>query len=193
MTELFTQWDVSILLWINGHATPFLDQVMLFASNKFTWIPFYLYLLYFIVKEKGKYTLAVLLFAAAAIALSDQTSVHAFKFVFHRLRPCHDPALQGLIRTVEHHCGGSYGFVSSHAANSFALIGFLSLILKKREPLLKIALWLWGILIIYSRVYLGVHFPSDVLAGAVVGLALGLAAGKLYQFTENALGKKTVH
>ncbi len=184
MAGTVEQWDVSAFLWINGHNTPFLDQLMLFSSNKLTWIPFYLFILYLVFKEKSSRGFVVLLFVAATIALSDQTSVHAFKFVFHRLRPCHDPTLEGLVRTIENHCGGSYGFISSHAANSFALIGFLLLTLRRTSPGFRAVLWIWGFLVLYSRVYLGVHFPSDVLTGAVVGLALGFSMGKLYKITE---------
>ncbi len=186
MLELLKYYDTQLLLLINGHHTIFFDQLMLFSSDKLAWIPFYMLLLFFIFKEKGRKGFLVLLFIGLSIALSDQTSVHAFKNVFLRLRPCHQPALEGLVRIVNH-CGGSYGFVSSHATNSFALIGFLIMLLAGRKRWLHLSLWFWGVFIIYSRVYLGVHYPGDVIAGSIVGLALGIASFKLFEFTERKL------
>lgn len=114
----------------------------------------------------------ILLFILVLITLSDQVSVHAFKNVFERLRPCHTPDLLLVVHTVEK-CGGQFGFVSSHAANSFALAFFISGLLRKSYKWIPYLMYSWAVLTIYSRVYLGVHFPGDVLGGAILGMILG--------------------
>jgi len=188
MTDVLNNIDVSILYWVNGHHSDFLDQVMIFASGKLTWIVFYLFLLFLIIKKyKYKAVLAVL-FIAIAITLSDQASVRLFKNIFLRLRPCHQPDIMENLRMIIG-CGGQYGFVSSHAANSFALIAFIIPLLQKRW--ISVMMIIWGILIIYSRVYLGVHYPSDVIAGSMVGLIAGGIAFYLF-FLANKIWEKPI-
>jgi undecaprenyl-diphosphatase len=190
MIELIDQLDKSILLWFNGVHNDFWDHLMLFASAKLTWLPFYLFLLYLIIKEYRFQTFLILAFVVLAVTLSDQTSVHLFKNVFQRLRPCHQEELiQNLWLPAG--CGGQYGFVSSHAANSFSVMMFLSLLLKKRW--LTIVLIVWASFVSISRVYLAAHFPSDILGGALLGLLTGLVTYLLFRLVYERVYKKPSH
>ncbi|MFO7755913.1 MAG: phosphatase PAP2 family protein, partial [Bacteroidales bacterium] len=119
------------------------------------------------------------------VTASDQLSVHAFKEVFQRLRPCHEPELSGLVHTVNNKCGGLYGFVSSHAANSFA-VAVLSLGLL-RKKWFTAGILFWAALVSYSRVYLGVHYPGDIIGGALLGTLIAYAFLLLYGFLEGRI------
>ena len=190
MPEFLQHLDTAILLFINGHHSAFFDTFMLGVSAKLTWAPLYALLLYWIFKEKKGYGFLTLVFVALTITAADQLSVHAFKNVFMRLRPCHEPSLEGMLHMVKS-CGGQYGFVSSHAANSFAVLAFINRVFKTSRPYVKWIMWSWALLIIYSRVYLGVHYPGDVLGGALLGIFLGLLIYWLYQITESRLRNKS--
>lgn len=181
MVEWLDQLDKSLFLFLNGINSPFWDVVMFNISKKFIWIPFYALLLALLIKEYKWKSLLLLVMVALTITLSDQSSVHLFKNVFERLRPCHQPELMGLVHTVNGKCGGQFGFVSSHAANSFALAGFFFMLLRTKLPFISWFLVAWAAIVAYSRVYLGVHFPGDILVGAILGFGLGLAMGKMAQ------------
>lgn len=115
------------------------------------------------------------------IVLSDQLSVHAFKNVIHRLRPCHNPEIQSIVHLLNGRCGGSYGFVSSHAANVFALAMFLYLFFRAKINRFGIWIFAWAAVVAYSRVYAGVHYPGDIIVGALLGAGIGVTVYKLYE------------
>jgi len=177
--DAIVNWDKAAFLAINSLHNPFFDFVMYWLSNRPLWIPLYVFLIYLIVRHYRRNAWYILLSVIILVVLTDQVSVHLFKNVFHRLRPCHDPILSGMVYTLNGECGGTYGFISSHAANSFGFVVFLFPFLRKIVPGLNWALIAWAALVSYSRIYLGVHFPLDVIVGAMVGVTLGFSCRNL--------------
>ena len=181
MLEALQSLDRNLLLAINRAHTPALDAVMVFASNRNVWFPAYLGLaiwLIYVFRHRAWFLLPLIF---AAVGLADSITSRLFKPYFGRLRPCHDPKLMALLHLPDG-CGGQFGFLSSHAANSVALAVFLAFTLPAgRYRALKTSVFLWAILLSYSRLYLGAHFPADVLGGALIGAVLGWGAARLYQ------------
>ncbi|MBI3501681.1 MAG: phosphatase PAP2 family protein [Bacteroidetes bacterium] len=179
MIDFLKSVDTRLFLLFNGHHTPFMDKVMSLAGGKLTWIPLYILLLFFVWRKKQEKMWLVVLSVAILITFSDQISVHLFKETFQRYRPCHNLLLQGKVQLINGECGGLYGFVSNHAANSFALITFLSLFFRKVS--IALCLYLWASFVCYGRVYAGVHYPFDIVGGMALGIFLGLVTYKLYK------------
>jgi undecaprenyl-diphosphatase len=172
MIDKLIQFDKDLFLWLNSFHNDFFDQLMFVISGKYTWIPLYLLVLFFIIRDKkGKFWIYVLALIVL-VALTDLVSVHLFKNTFQRLRPCHDPGLEGMVHIVKAKCGGKFGFVSSHASNAFGFFVLSSWILSKSKNWITPVLFLWAALVAYSRVYLGVHFPADIIGGAILGSIL---------------------
>ena len=176
--DFIIQADKDISLFINSLHTPAIDYIMFLISAKYTWVPLYLFILYktFIKINNLKNFFLFLFTIAILISLSDQISVHLFKNVFMRLRPCHCPEIKNAVHIVNNHCGGKYGFISSHSTNAFALFVFLSKFFNNKKTstfFISIA----GLIAI-SRVFLGVHYLGDVLAGAITGSIIALIVFK---------------
>jgi undecaprenyl-diphosphatase len=142
---------------------------MFWVSKTIIWIPLWLFFIYLLVVLYKRKAFPNILVLIGSVVLADLGSVYLFKNVFERLRPCHNPQIQDLVHLVNNHCGGQFGFVSSHAANMFAIASMMFLMIRHRYPKSYIPLFLWAALIGYSRIYLGVHYPGDVLFGALFG------------------------
>jgi len=191
--EILKHWDTTLFLFLNSKHNDFFDVVMFWISKGYFWIPVYLLFLYFMIKYYKYKTIYIILAYALLITLTDQVSVQLFKNFFHRLRPCHEPAIEGIVHTVNGYCGGDYGFVSSHASNFFGFTTLTILLLRKKIKYLSVILIIWASTICYTRIYLGVHYPGDILGGALVGIILAFGVYKLYSFLsiKNLLKKES--
>lgn len=176
--------DQQLFLFLNSLNSPFFDQVMHTISGRLIWVPLYLSIIIYLgIKFKRKF-LIILIFIILAATLSDQASV-LVKNLVQRLRPCNEPSLKGLVHLVKGECGGLYSFVSSHATNSFD-VAFLSLLFIKRRWF-SISIIIWALVIGYSRIYLGVHFPGDVICGSILGAFIGWSMYQLYILTDKKI------
>ena len=180
MLEKLLECDRWLFLLINGAHVPWLDMVMKGASAHYTWIPLYLLLLVLFFRNlPWKQALMAVGAMLLCFLLTDRTSVLLFKDVFCRLRPTYEPTLEGMVHLLENR-GGLYGFVSSHAANLFGLAALSCLLIGKKW--LTCSLFTLVSIIGYSRIYVGKHYPLDVLCGALLGILIGWLVYKLYTY-----------
>lgn len=163
--------DKEAFLYLNNLGSTTFDQFWMMISGTAIWIPLYIILLYLLFKTFGwKNLIYIAVFIALGVTISDQLA-GIFKDGIARLRPCHDPSLDHIMREVK--CGGQFGFYSAHASNTFFLASFLTFLLRKSYKFLPFVLFFWASTVAYSRIYLGVHFPLDVVFGALVGFLIG--------------------
>ncbi|MFZ5431106.1 MAG: phosphatase PAP2 family protein [Bacteroidota bacterium] len=174
------QFDRDLFLLLNGMHTPWWDTVMLFITRKETWLFLYLMLIYVIARNYEKKSWIILLVLLAGFAVSDQFST-LIKELTQRYRPGHEPALEGLVHIVLRK-GSTYGFVSSHASNTFFVLAFTAPLFRNRISFLS--LLTWAMLVSYSRIYNGNHYPLDVISGGILGIALGILFYKILIFIE---------
>lgn len=168
MIETIRYAEYEWFLWLNSFHSPLWDTIMYWVTHRFTWLPLYVLIIYYIFRYIRYNSWYKLTFILISVGLSDRITSGLMKPYFHRYRPCHDPAIQNLVHVVGG-CGGQYGFASSHAANTFAFAMAFALIGGK-DKRWKYFLFLWAILVSYSRIYVGVHYPTDLIAGALVGI-----------------------
>lgn len=183
--------DTELFLLLNGLHIDWLDPIMTFISGKITWAPFYLVLLFLVIKNYKKQSILIIIGIILLIVCSDQISSGIFKPIFERPRPCHNETIKDLVYLPNGHCGGAYGFISSHACNCFALATFITHILKRHYRKVAWVMFIWAAMVAYSRIYMGVHYPGDVLVGAAVGVLVGVGISKGYEWVYNKFYPQT--
>ncbi len=178
MLEKIISLDKKLFIFLNGLGSPTFDGLWLLITKQAYWTPFFLLLAYLLYKKIGAKNLGIVVLFIAVILLCCNASVEFFKSIFHRLRPCNNPEIKGIIRIV--HQSDSFSFFSGHASNSMASMVFLYLILRKYYKY-SLLLFLYPLIFAYSRIYLGVHFPTDIVTGYFFGATFGIVFYFLYQ------------
>lgn len=178
--EEIIQFDKQLLLMVNGSDSLFLDYLILTLTNALTWIPLYASLLYVVIKTNlnVREVFLILLAAGLCVLLAGTVDDEIVKPLVARWRPTHDPQIGSLVDVVNGYRGGNYGFFSAHAANTFSLAVFFSLLMRQR--LLTIFLVGWSLINCYTRLYLGVHYPGDITVGLLWGGFVGWFVYWLY-------------
>lgn len=181
MLEKILVYERDAFFTLNGSDSVFLDHFMWLYSGKAVWLPLAVFiLLVLLYKKSWRESLLIVLAIVLVVTLCDQLASHVCKPLFTRFRPTHHPDFMEEVKTVFGYRGGRYGFISSHAANAFGFATLMSLIM--RDKLLGWTLFLWAALTAYTRIYLGVHFISDIVPGMLVGLCFGYLVYRLYQY-----------
>lgn len=187
------QWDTYLFLKINTVWTsPVLDSIYPWWRDANAWIPLYLFLLVFVLLNFKKKALPWILFAVLTVVLTDQLNSTYIKSWVGRLRPCSDPNFMGHVRLLLNNCSGGFSFPSSHAVNHFGFAMFVFLTL---HPIFKkwgYLLFLWAGSIVYGQVYVGVHYPIDVVCGSLLGCLLGYIMARIFNKKIGVLNKDTL-
>lgn len=179
MVEKILVYERDLFFMLNGSDSPFLDRFMWLYSGKAVWLPLAAFILIVLLyKKKWRESILILLAIVLVITFCDQFASHVCKPIFTRFRPTHHPDFMDQVKTVFDYRGGKYGFISSHAANAFGFATFMSLLFRYR--LFTWTIFLWAALTAYTRVYLGVHFISDIVPGAIAGVFFGWLVYWLY-------------
>ena len=181
MLDKILTLDKQLLIFLNGLGSTTFDPFWMIITKQSNWTPFFLVLLYFIYKKIGvKQTLYLLLFVMVLVTISDQFT-NLVKETFQRLRPCSDPNINTLIRIVKP--SKTFSFFSGHASNSMASATFLYFLFRDQFKYFGL-LFLWPLIFAYSRIYLGLHYPSDIICGYINGFIFGFLFYKLYRFLQ---------
>lgn len=180
--QRIADWDRSLFLTLNGDlANPFFDAVLPFFRDSVFWAPLYLFIMAFVFFNFGKKGAWWAVAFLSTVAIADLIGTYGFKETVQRIRPCNEPMLREQVRLVLQRCPGGYSFLSNHAANHFGLATFMVLTFR---PFLKrwiYVAFIWALLICFAQVYVGVHYPLDILAGALLGSGAGYLTASVYR------------
>ncbi len=184
MLEQLIQYDKDLFLFLNGLGTSTWDGFWMFYTTKFNWIPFYAILVYLMYRKLNtKMFVLTLIVIVLMVSFTDQVT-NLFKYGFKRLRPCHEDGVADAMRLVKSWCGGRYGYFSGHASNSMAVAIFVGLMLRSKYKYIIYILLPWALLMAYSRIYIGVHYPLDVFSGMIFGALSGFGFYKLDKYIQ---------
>jgi len=185
MLEELVQLDVELFVYLNNLGTEAWDAFWLFYTTKFYWAPFYALLLFLMYKRLSlRLFLMTILVIVLMVTFTDQITNLFKKVLVMRLRPCYNPEIEDIIRLVKRSCGGKYGYFSGHSSNSMAVAVFVSLMLRSKYKYLPYLMVVWAIAMGYSRIYVGVHYPLDVLSGMLFGAFSGFLFYKLFKYIQ---------
>ncbi len=183
--------DRQVLLFFNGFHADALDPVMYYITQTEFWIPLYLFLIYLMFRTHGKQAWWALAAIAVCILITDQATSAILKPLVARPRPSHEPSLEGILHLVNNYRGGKYGFASGHAANTFAVAMFVFLFFRDRYRMIWLV-FAWAVIMTYTRLYLGVHYPGDILVGGLIGIGAGWFSFRLYGWLVRRYGTAAV-
>ncbi len=188
MLEKIISLDKKVLVFLNSLGSETYDPLWLFLTKQLNWLPLFLFLFYLIYKKMGaKQTLIIIVFVALLLTINN-TITEIFKATFQRLRPCNDPEIKDIIRSVKPSV--SFSFFSGHSSNTMSVFVFLNAIFRKKYKYFGLLI-LWPLIFAYTRVYLGLHFPTDILCGYLCGLTTGLLFYQGYLLFQNKFFKTT--
>lgn len=187
MLEQLIQLDQQLFEFLNGAGVSFWDQFMIALSSFWIWVPIVGMISFIFLQPYKKTGVVALIFLIITIALTDIISAQIIKEVVHRLRPCYEPNMLDKVRLVADSCGGKFGFVSSHASNAFGIATFSILAIRRKWFVYFIIIW--ALIVSYSRIYLGVHYPGDILGGMFLGFSIGYITFYLYSKTLKVIHK----
>ena len=181
MLDQLLQYDKDVFLFLNNLGSPTWDTIWLVITNKLTFIPMYIVLLYIIYKQLGLKTMLLLILVIAAMVTFTDQITNLFKHSFERLRPCREDGVKAFMRFIAPRCG-KYGFFSGHSSNTMAVAVFVGLLLKPYYKKLIFILLFWSVIVAYSRIYVGVHYPLDIICGMNFGALSGFCFYKFQKY-----------
>lgn len=174
-------WDTALFLQINtGFTNPFLDKVFPIWRNANTWLPLYVFLILFSALNFKSKSFYWIVGAVLTLVVTDQLSSSIIKPFFERPRPCNEPSLIGHARLLLNHCSGGYSFTSSHATNHFGFAVYVFLTLRETFKKWTYLFLIWAATVSYAQVYVGVHYPLDIIFGSIIGSAIGYASAQIF-------------
>ena len=191
MIDYLNDIDTEVLLAINGLHGTFQDAFWWLISAKWASVLLVLAFVWILLHQNRRHALLTMAMLVLAFVLADQISSGLIKHLVERLRPSQDPSLDNMIHIVNNYRGGKFGFVSSHAANSFAAATLIALVM--RHKAVTFSLFTWAVLQCYSRVYLGVHYPGDILGGIIVGVLSGWLVWRLMRWLQRRFNISSGH
>lgn len=178
MNPALLHFDQQSFFFINQSLrNSFFDLIMPYLRNPDFWIPLYVLLLGYFIYRFRRHSIIIILSAAITVTLTDQIASSVIKPAVHRLRPCNDAAISSQVHLLVD-CGSGFSFVSSHAANHFGIAVFLILLLRKRFRWIAPVALLWAALVCFAQVYVGLHYPIDVICGGILGAVIGIVTGR---------------